>query len=66
MVRLSRLKALRERKALTQQELAEKAGLSRLTITRLEGSDGQPHPTTVRKIADALAVEPDDLMEPLK
>lgn len=65
MVKLARLKLVRERKALTQQQLAEKAGVNRVTITRLEHGNDQPFPTTVRKLADALGVEPEDLMEPL-
>lgn len=65
MVRLARLKLVRERKALTQQQLAKKAGVNRVTITRLEHGGDQPFPTTVRKLADALGVEPDELMEPL-
>lgn len=65
MVRLVRLKLIRERKALTQQQLAERAGVNRVTITRLEHGNDQPFPTTVRKLADALGVDPEDLMEPL-
>ncbi len=65
MVKLARLKLLRQRKALTQQQLAEKAGVNRATIARLEGGTDEPFPTTVRKLADALGVDPEDLMEPL-
>jgi len=63
MVRLARLRLLRQRKALTQEQLAKKAGVNRATIARLEGGTDEPFPTTVRKLADALRVEPDDLME---
>lgn len=64
MVKLARLKATRERKALTQQELAQKAGVNRVTIARLESGVDQPFPATVRKLADALGVGPEELMEP--
>ena len=64
MVQLSRLKGLRERKALTQEELAHKAGINRVTLARIE-TGAQPYPATVRKLADALGVEPAELMEPL-
>ena len=64
MVKLTRLKSIRQRKALTQQQLAEKAGVSRVTIARLEGGTDEPFPTTVRRVADALGVDPEDLMEP--
>ena len=65
MVKLVRLKLVRQRKALTQQQLAERAGVNRVTIVRLEGGEDQPFPTTVRKLADALGVDPEDLMQPL-
>jgi transcriptional regulator with XRE-family HTH domain len=65
MVQLARLRTVRLRKALTQQQLAERAGVNRVTIARLEGGKDQPFPTTVRKLADALGVQPEDLMEPL-
>src|SRR4051812_5183614 len=65
MVRLTRLKDVRQRKALTQQQLAERAGVNRVTIARIEGGKDEPFPTTVRKVADALGVEPEDLLEPV-
>lgn len=61
VVRLSRLKRLRERKALTQLELAQKAGVDRSTISRLETDAEGAFPTTVRKLAAALDVAPEDL-----
>jgi transcriptional regulator with XRE-family HTH domain len=36
-----------------------------VTIARLEGGKDQPVATTVRKLADALGVDPEELMEPL-
>ena len=65
VMRLARLKLLRLRKALTQQQLAHKAGINRTTVVRLEAGRDHPSPTTVRRLADALGVEPEDLMEPL-
>jgi transcriptional regulator with XRE-family HTH domain len=64
MVKLTRLKDVRQRKALTQQQLAERAGVNRVTIARIEGGKDEPFPTTVRKVADALGVEPEELLEP--
>jgi transcriptional regulator with XRE-family HTH domain len=64
MVRLTRLKDVRQRKALTQQQLADKAGVNRVTIARIEAGTDEPFPTTVRKVADALGVEPEELLEP--
>jgi transcriptional regulator with XRE-family HTH domain len=46
---------------MTQDELADKAGLTRVAVTRLEG--GTPaRPTTTRKLARVLGVKPADLM----
>ena len=64
MVKLTRLKDVRQRKALTQQQLADRAGVNRVTIARIEGGKDEPFPTTVRKVADALGVEPEELLEP--
>jgi transcriptional regulator with XRE-family HTH domain len=64
MVTLSRLRFIRQRRALTQQQLAERAGINRVTVARLESGADSPKPTTVRKLADALRVGPDELMEP--
>jgi transcriptional regulator with XRE-family HTH domain len=65
MVKLTRLKDVRQRKALTQQQLAERAGVNRVTIARIEGGKDEPFPTTVRKVADALGVEPEELLAPV-
>jgi transcriptional regulator with XRE-family HTH domain len=62
MAVLGRLRTVREEHALTQEELAEKAGVSRGTIINLEqGNDARP--PTVRKLAEALGVKPKELME---
>lgn len=60
-MRLLKLKEWRERRALTQEQLAEKAGVSRGTIIRIEAGE-QAHPPTVRKLADALGVDPGELI----
>jgi DNA-binding XRE family transcriptional regulator len=64
VVKLTRLRALRERKVLTQQELADKAGITRATLSRLEAGAQNPYPSTIRKLASALSVEPETLMDP--
>jgi transcriptional regulator with XRE-family HTH domain len=53
-----RLKGLRIEQALTQDELAEKAGVTRNTVARLERDENEPHMPTVRKLAAALEVHP--------
>jgi XRE family transcriptional regulator, regulator of sulfur utilization len=54
----NRLKDLRIEQALTQRELAAKAGIGVNTVNRIELNETQPHMTTVRKLAAALGVEP--------
>ena len=63
MVKLPGLRVYRDRKALTQQELAEAAGLTRPNLARLEAGRQAAIPSTVRKLASALGVEPEDLMD---
>jgi transcriptional regulator with XRE-family HTH domain len=63
VVKLARLKRARERAALSQAELARKAGVSRVTVARVEGLLDEPQPRTVRKLAQALEVAPADLMD---
>ena len=53
-----RLKAVRIEQALTQEELADRAGVSTNTVARLERNETEPHMPTVRKLAAALGVEP--------
>jgi transcriptional regulator with XRE-family HTH domain len=60
---LPKLKAFRERKALTQDELAKASGVAKNTVLRIE-KGGDAYPGTARKIAAALGVEPEALMEP--
>ncbi len=58
-----RLKDLRIKKALTQEELAERAGIGKNTVNRMERNLTEPRPSTLRKLAGALGVEPADLLE---
>jgi transcriptional regulator with XRE-family HTH domain len=58
-----RLRIYRRRHAWTQGELAEKAGVGITTIARIETRDiTDPRVSTVRKLADALGITPEDLM----
>jgi transcriptional regulator with XRE-family HTH domain len=56
-----RLKALRIEQALTQEELASRAGIAANTVARLERNETEPHMSTVRKLAQALDVHPREL-----
>ena len=57
-----RLKKARMRKLLTQEELAEKAGVSPSTIVNIERDQAEPHISTMRKLAKALDVDPTELI----
>ncbi len=53
----SKIRELRERAELTQAELADRAGLGQPHISRIEAGSMSPTHKTIKKIADALAVE---------
>jgi predicted transcriptional regulator len=50
--------AARERAFLSKRELADRAGLDRSTIGRIEAGVTEVYPRTIRKIAEALFVDP--------
>ncbi len=52
----SRIKAQREAKGITQEELGQKTGLTQSHISRLEGGMHSPAKRTLERIADALSV----------
>jgi transcriptional regulator with XRE-family HTH domain len=59
-----RVRELRRRKALTQEQLAKEVGRNRATISMIEANHNVPHPSTVRRIAEALGVSPEALTDP--
>jgi transcriptional regulator with XRE-family HTH domain len=58
-----KLKRLRTLNALTQAELADKAGLTTAAVARIERDEAEPRPSTLRKLARALDVQPRELIE---
>ena len=56
------IKALRERKHLTQAELAEKLGVSSKTISKWETGKGLPDITLLQPLAQALGISVMELM----
>lgn len=56
------LKAIRTRRLLTQEELAERAGVSAATVVNVERNNQEPHFRTIRKLAEALNVDPTELL----
>ena len=61
-VNVARLRELRQRKVLTLHELEAKSGVSYNTIWRLENAKTGAHPRTIRKLAAALGVDPEELV----
>lgn len=62
-----RIRENRERRGLTQSELAIKSGVSRMTISALEnGSERVTTTKTLMKIATALEVTIDELFDTVK
>jgi len=57
------LRLLRQRQALTQAQLAEKAGVTAATVARCERNERQPNMSTLAKLAKALGVPPAELIE---
>ena len=61
-VLLVSLRAVRQTKALTQEELSRRSGVSKGTIRRLENLEREGFLRTARKIAAGLDVQPVELM----
>ncbi len=62
-VDVAKLRELRHRRVLTLEELAQKAGVGRNTIWRLEHGVMGAQPRTIRKLAKALGVEAEELVK---
>jgi transcriptional regulator with XRE-family HTH domain len=61
-VNVERLKELRTQRVLSLRDLEEKSGVSYNTIWRLEDGRQGAHPRTLRKLAEALGVDPKELI----
>ncbi len=59
-----KLRETRKRKLLTQQQLAERSGVGIATIIRIERNQVEPRGSTIRKLAEALGVDPHELVKP--
>ena len=58
-----KLKALREARFLSHRELAKRASVSPTTVLNLEAGKAEPQRRTIRKLAQALEVDPAELVE---
>lgn len=62
-VNMQRLRELRKLKVLSMRELEERSGVSYNTIWRLETGKTGAQPRTIRRIAEALGVDPSELVK---
>jgi len=62
-VNVERLRELRRERVLSLRELEEQSGVSYNTIWRIEDGRQGAHPRTIRKLAEALGVEPSELLQ---
>jgi transcriptional regulator with XRE-family HTH domain len=58
-----KLREARERRFLTQQALADLVGTTKANISRLETGNQRPRPGTVLRLAEALGVPPEELVD---
>jgi transcriptional regulator with XRE-family HTH domain len=69
MIQISRstplpaLAAHRRKNGLTQRQLGELAGVAHTTVQRLESLKRGAYPKTLRKLASALGLAPEDLLQ---
>jgi transcriptional regulator with XRE-family HTH domain len=62
-VDVTKMKRLREERVLSQRELASMAGLTQMTVWRIENGYRDARPQTIRKLARVLGVEPKELVK---
>jgi transcriptional regulator with XRE-family HTH domain len=58
----AQLRQARQRALLTQEELAARADVQPLTISRIETDKVEPRFRTIRRLADALGMDPKELV----
>jgi transcriptional regulator with XRE-family HTH domain len=62
-VNVGRLRELRRERVLSLRELEERSGVSYNTIWRIEAGRQGAQQRTIRKLAEALGVEPSELVK---
>lgn len=58
-----KIKTLRNRKGFSQEELAEKSGLSLRTIQRIENGETEPRGDSLKRLALVFGVSPDEIVD---
>jgi len=59
----TRVKRLRVQKGMSQEFLAEESGLSLRTIQRIENGESNPTGESLKRLAHALSVNPDEIID---
>jgi ribosome-binding protein aMBF1 (putative translation factor) len=57
-----RVKSARHARFMSQDELSERSGVGRATIARIELAQTTPHGRTIRSLAEALEIQPSELV----
>ena len=57
------VRAKRVQSFMTQEQLARAAGISSRQLVRIESNEVEPHFSTILKLAEALGVEPSELVD---
>jgi transcriptional regulator with XRE-family HTH domain len=60
---MEKIKQLRQRLGFSQEELAEKSGLSLRTIQRIENGETEPRGDSLKRISAALGVTPNEIVD---
>jgi transcriptional regulator with XRE-family HTH domain len=59
----AKLREIRRRRMLSLRELGERSGVAFDNINKLENEQHRAQPRTIRRLAEALGVEPHELMK---
>lgn len=57
------LREARQRRHMSQQTLADRAGVARVTVSQIELGKSGPRPHIARRISEALDMKPDEIAE---
>ena len=57
------LREARQQRHLSQQALADLAGVARVTVSQIELGKSGPRPHVARRLSEALGVQPSDIEE---
>ena len=57
------LREARQERRLSQQALADRAGVARVTVSQIELGKSGPRPHVARRLSEALGMQPSDIVE---